>query len=376
MKIQTKSFQRNPPSLVLINEQISDKPGPRRDKINNKSVGSVKLVLLSGEIVEPKLEARSESSSSNLTTKLNFIEVCSGAGGLSSGFISSGFVPIFLNDSDKTCCETLEPNHPDVNVIQQSMTDIDLNEYLDKDIDLLMGGVPCQSFSQAGKKRGLNDVRGSLIIHFIEMVSLLKPKVFMIENVKGLKTHNKGETFKHVLGKINQLDYKTEWKILNANDYGVPQKRERMFIVGIRNDIQKRYLYPNPEKYKPVLRDVLLNCPESEGYKYKEKKYKVMDLVPEGGCWVDLPVEIQKEYMMKSYYTSGGKRGMAKRLAMNKPSVTLMTSPCQKQTERCHPTKTRPLQILEYSRIQTFPDDYKFCGSLTKKYKQISNAVS
>lgn len=100
-----------------------------------------------------------------------------------------------------------------------------------------------------------------------------------------------------------------------------------------------------------------------------------MKLVPEGGCWVDLPIDVQIKYMGNSYTSGGGKRGMARRLSMNKPSLTLLTSPSQKQTERCHPTKTRPLQILEYSRIQTFPDNYKFSGSLSQKYKQIGNAV-
>ena len=100
-----------------------------------------------------------------------------------------------------------------------------------------------------------------------------------------------------------------------------------------------------------------------------------MKLVPPGGCWVDLPIPIQKEYMKKSFFSGGGKRGIARRLAMDKPSLTLLTSPSQKQTERCHPIETRPLQILEYKRIQTFPDNYKLCGSLNQQYKQVGNAA-
>ncbi len=304
-----------------------------------------------------------------------FIEVCSGCGGLSSGFINKNFKPIFLNEINKTFCETLRINHEGVNVINKSMDDIILEPYIGV-VDLLMGGVPCQSFSQAGKRKGLKDKRGNLILTFIKMIDILRPKVFLIENVKGLKTHEKGETLETIINKINEIgNYKTQYKVLNANDYNVPQKRERLIIVGIRNDITKEYKYPEPYTYKPILRDVLEDCPESEGYEYDDKKFKVLDLVPEGGCWIDLPVKIQKEYMMKSYDSGGGKRGIAKRLDMNKPSLTLLTTPSQKQTERCHPRETRPLQILEYARIQTFPDSYEFKGTLAQKYMQIGNAV-
>jgi DNA (cytosine-5)-methyltransferase 1 len=126
---------------------------------------------------------------------------------------------------------------------------------------------------------------------------------------------------------------------------------------------------------KPVLRDVLENCPESPGFSYNDEKTRLMKLVPQGGCWVDIPVNLQKEYMGNSYISGGGKRGILKRLDMDKPSLTLLTTPSQKQTERCHPIETRPLQILEYSRIQTFPDSYIFFGSINQQYKQIGNAV-
>lgn len=305
----------------------------------------------------------------------SFIEVCSGCGGLSSGFINKGFKPIFLNEIDKTFCDTLETNHPHTKIINGSMEDLELEPYINN-VDVLMGGVPCQSFSQAGKRKGLMDKRGNLILTFIKMITTLKPKVFLIENVKGLKTHDKGKTLETIIEKINDIgNYTTQFKVLNSNDYNVPQKRERIIIIGVRNDITKIYEFPVPLEYKPILKDVLENCPISEGWEYDEKKFKVLDLVPEGGCWVDLPVKIQKEYMMKSYNSGGGKRGIAKRLDMNKPCLTLLTSPSQKQTERCHPKETRPLQILEYARIQTFPDNYTFKGNMAQKYIQIGNAV-
>jgi len=305
-----------------------------------------------------------------------FIEVCAGAGGLSKGFIDIGFKPILLNDNDKHCVETLKLNHPDTYIYKGSMVDIDLEKYKNLDIDILMGGVPCQSFSQAGKRRGILDDRGHLIIHFIKMIQVIKPKIFLIENVQGLVTHDKGNTLKLVIDEINKLElYNINYKVLNSNDYSVPQNRKRLIIVGIRNDLNKTFVFPKPHTYKPVLKDVLINCPESPGAIYKQEKIDILKLVPQGGCWVDIPIELQKSYMGKSYYSGGGKRGILKRLDMEKPSLTLLTTPSQKQTERCHPIQTRPLQTLEYSRIQTFPDDYKFSGTINQIYKQIGNAV-
>jgi DNA (cytosine-5)-methyltransferase 1 len=313
---------------------------------------------------------------SKKSTKYTFIEVCAGAGGLSKGFIDIDFHPILLNDTDKSCVETLKLNHPEAIIFKGSMVDIDLEKYKNTDVDVLMGGVPCQSFSQAGKRKGIADDRGKLIIHFIKMIDIINPKIFVIENVQGLVTHNKGETLKQVIDEINKLNrYNVNYKVLNANDYSVPQNRKRLIIVGALKNLSKSFKYPTPHTYKPVLKDVLSDCPESPGAVYNKEKYDIMKQVPEGGCWVDLPIDIQKAYMGKSYDSGGGKRGILKRLDMKKPSLTLLTTPSQKQTERCHPTETRPLQTLEYARIQTFPDDYKFAGSTNQIYKQIGNAV-
>lgn len=308
--------------------------------------------------------------------QLTFIEVCAGAGGLSKGFIDSGFKALLLNDTDKYCIETLKMNHPGTNIIQGSMVDLDLEKYRYEKIDVLIGGVPCQSFSQAGKRKGIKDDRGMLILHFIRAITVLNPNVFIIENVQGLVTHDNGNTLQFVINEIDKIGkYIVSYKVLNANDYSVPQNRKRLIIVGINSSINKTFNFPKPHEYKPVLKDVLIDCPESPGTVYGKDKYDIMKLVPEGGCWVDIPKDIAKQYMGKSYESGGGKRGILKRLDMKKPCLTLLTTPSQKQTERCHPTETRPLQILEYARIQTFPDDYKFSGSINQIYKQIGNAV-
>lgn len=312
----------------------------------------------------------------NNKKQFTFIEVCSGAGGLSKGFIDSDFKALLLNDTDKYCIETLKMNHSNTNIIMGSMVDLDLEKYKHKKVDVLMGGVPCQSFSQAGKRKGIKDNRGKLILHFIKMIDILNPNVFIIENVQGLVTHNKGNTLQMVINEIKKIGkYNINYKVLNANDYSVPQNRKRLIIVGTNSSINKIFNFPKPHEYKPILKDVLENCPKSPGAIYKKEKYDIMKLVPEGGCWVNLPDKIAKEYMGKSYESDGGKRGILKRLDMKKPCLTLLTTPSQKQTERCHPKETRPLQTLEYARIQTFPDDYKFSGSINQIYKQIGNAV-
>ena len=323
------------------------------------------------EIVKTSEPIRQLSS----PTMPTFIEVCAGGGGLSSGLMKAGFTPLLLNDNNKDCCETLKKTHPGVKVICSSMEDLDLKPYIGK-VDLFTGGVPCQSFSQAGLRKGLDDPRGKLMIKFVDMLHILKPKIFMIENVKGLLTHNSGETIKSVVQLLNKENlYNVEYKLLNANDYGVPQKRERVFIIGTLKE--KNINFQFPEKYgkQALLKDVLYNVPPSDGAKYSEEKINLFKLIPQGGCWVNLPEDKQKAYLGKSFLSGGGKRGILYRLSMEKPSLTLLCTPSQKQTDRCHPTEERPLTIREYARIQTFADDYTFIGGVASQYKQIGNAV-
>jgi DNA (cytosine-5)-methyltransferase 1 len=304
-----------------------------------------------------------------------FIEVCAGGGGLSAGLIKAGFTPILLNDNNSDCCKTLKHNHPDANVVCNSMDKIDYSPFINK-VDLLTGGVPCQSFSQAGLRKGLDDPRGDLMIKFIEILNLVKPKIFMIENVKGLLTHDDGKTIEKIIDALNKNKlYNIKYKCLDASKYDVPQKRERVFIVGVLKSITHSFEFPNESLTKKVLKDVLYNVPHSNGAKYNEDKIKLFKMIPQGGCWVNLPENLQKEYLGNSYNSGGGKRGILYRLSMEKPSLTLLCTPSQKQTERCHPLEERPLTMREYARVQTFDDSYEFIGSLNSQYKQIGNAV-
>ena len=311
------------------------------------------------------------------------IELFAGAGGLAIGLERAGFNAVALNEIDKDACSTLRKNRPNWNVLEGDISKIDFTEY--KDMDLLSGGFPCQAFSYAGNKLGFEDTRGTLFFEFARAIKEIKPKVFLGENVRGLLTHNNGKTLNAVKSVIKELGYTLiEPKVLKAIFYRVPQKRERLFLVCIRNDLVKHNNFDWPDLFYKVLtvRDALkkgelfdTDCPPSQGQIYPERKKQILSMVPPGGCWVDLPNDIQREYMQKSYFMGGGKTGMARRLSYDSPSLTLTCAPDQKQTERCHPEETRPLNIREYARIQTFPDKWEFMGSVSSQYKQIGNAV-
>lgn len=312
------------------------------------------------------------------------VELFAGAGGLALGMHMAGFRHILLNEMDATACQTLRRNHPEWNVLEGDIHKVDFTPLRGR-VDFLSGGFPCQAFSYAGKKGGLNDTRGTLFFELARAVSEIQPKVFMGENVKGLLSHDDGRTIEVIKNAIAELGYTLiEPRVLKAIMYQVPQKRERLILIAIRNDIaqQVQFHWPDPYKRVMTLRDAFYkgelfpeDVPESDGQSYPEKKARVMAMVPEGGDWRNLPVEEQKAYMGGSFYLGGGKTGMARRLSMDEPSLTLTCAPAQKQTERCHPIETRPLTVREYARVQTFPDSWMFEGSLTDQYKQIGNAV-
>jgi DNA (cytosine-5)-methyltransferase 1 len=308
------------------------------------------------------------------------VELFAGAGGLALGLEQAGFEEIGLVEIDKYAAETLRINRPKWNVIENDIikvADDGIREYIAHgvDVDLVSGGYPCQAFSYAGYKLGLEDVRGTMFYYFAQIVDELKPKVFLAENVRGLISHDDGKTLQSMINIYESLGYNVTWHLIKANDYNVAQKRERIIIVGIRKEFDIKYILPKPYDYKPVLRDVLNNVPNSIGEKYPAKKKKVLELVPPGGYWRDLPEDIAKSYMGKSYYSGGGRTGMARRISWDEPCLTLTCSPAQKQTERCHPDETRPFSVREYARIQSFPDDWEFSGSMGQQYKQIGNAV-
>lgn len=312
------------------------------------------------------------------------IELFAGGGGLALGMERAGFKNVLLNEFDKYACATLRKNRPEWNVVEGDVRSISFKEYEGK-ADFLSGGFPCQAFSYAGNKGGFEDTRGTLFFELARAVKEVRPKVFMGENVKGLYTHDNGRTFEVIKRVIADLGYSLVTpKVLKAVQYQVPQKRERLILIAIRNDIADKvtFHYPSPYHRIVTLRDAFFkgilydsDVPASIGQEYPKRKREIMEQVPMGGYWKDLPENLQREYMKGSYYLGGGKTGIARRLSLDEPSLTLTCAPAMKQTERCHPTETRPLTVREYARIQTFPDEWEFCGNMTAQYKQIGNAV-
>ena len=311
------------------------------------------------------------------------IELFAGAGGLALGVEKAGFNTLGLIEFDKDAADTLKKNRPNWNVINDDIANIsclDLEKYFSikkGELDLLSGGAPCQAFSYAGKRLGLEDARGTLFYHYALFLEKLQPKMFLFENVRGLLTHDHGKTYATMLDIFTRAGYTIDKQVLNAWNYGVPQKRERLITVGIRNDFvgKTEYRFPKAHSYKPVLRDVLLDCPDGPGVPYGEKKRKIFELVPAGGYWRDIDPAIAKEYMKSCWDMEGGRTGILRRMSLDEPSLTVLTSPSQKQTERCHPLEARPFTVRENARCQTFPDDWEFCGNVSAQYKQVGNAV-
>lgn len=316
--------------------------------------------------------------------KFNSVELFAGAGGLALGLEQAGLHHVALNEFNKEACNTLRKNRPQWNVIEGDVKNIDFSLLRDK-VDVITGGFPCQAFSYVGKRLGLEDARGTLFYEFARAVKEINPVLCVGENVRGLISHRGGETLAGMVSILEGLGYNvlTPPQYLPAVKYRVPQKRERLILVGIRKDVKVEFKYPQPSDKIYTLRDALkkgelFDCdvPISDGAKYSPRKAKYLALIPPGGYWKDFPTEkLKKEYMKGSYYLGGGKTGMARRISWDEPCLTLTCSPSQNQTERCHPDETRPFTVREYARIQTFPDNWEFCGSLGEQYKQIGNAV-
>jgi len=307
-------------------------------------------------------------------TTLRSIELFCGAGGLALGMHNAGIKNRLLVDNDKDCVDTINSNAVLGEGLQASVCDLDLSGFADK-IDIMSGGFPCQAFSFAGMKRGFEDARGTLFYDFARLIDQVKPKLVIGENVRGLLNHDGGKTLAVMIRILQNLGYRTSYRVLRAQFFDVPQKRERLVIFALRNDLESPIVFPVEKDYTVSVRAALTDVVPSDGMKYTEEKHRVMSMIPEGGYWRDLPVDEQQKFMGRSFFLGGGKTGMARRLAWDEPSLTLTCNPAQKQTERCHPSETRPLTVREYARIQCFPDSWDFEGSMSSQYRQIGNAV-
>lgn len=344
-----------------------------------------------------------------MATAISFF---TGAGGLDMGIHRAGFDVKLSVEIEKVYCDTLRLNFPNLNVVQGDINSYDRDKVykeaglnINDEVDLIVGGSPCQSFSTAGKRQAFDDVRGQAMLKFAELVNEIQPKAFLLENVRGLlsaslkhrpisergeeypplsQEEQPGSALKHLLDVIG--NYKVKYQLLNAADYGVPQKRERVFIVGIRSDLNCEFVFPETthgefqidKKPWVTVKDVFERLGEIKHthVNYSQERLKYMKLIPiGGGNWRDLPKDVVKEAMGGAYNSGGGKVGYFRRIHYNRPSPTLLTTPAQKSTNLGHPFEDRPLSIEEYLAIQEFPKDYKIAGTLTQKYTQIGNAV-
>ena len=313
------------------------------------------------------------------------IELFAGAGGLALGLEQAGFEHLGLVEFNKYAADTLIANRPQWKVLCEDIAQVaerDLEQefgIVKYELDLLSGGAPCQSFSYAGKRLGLQDVRGTMFYHYATFLHKLQPKMFLFENVRGLLTHDGGRTFKTILDIFEDEGYTTVHKVLNAWNYGVPQKRERLITIGIRNDLaeQCRFAFPKEHEYKPVVRDIQLdvNPDATQCARYSQNKEAVFALVPPGGYWRDIDPAVAKAYMKTCWDMGGGRTGILRRIGLDEPSLTVLTNPGMKQTDRCHPLEVRPFSVRENARLQSFPDEWIFCGKLSEQYKQVGNAV-
>lgn len=302
------------------------------------------------------------------------IDLCAGFGGMALGFFLAGFSHVAMADIDKASIATLEANKkdfwPEAEILNADICSPEFREAILKiKADVVCAGFPCQPFSQAGKKRGKDDVRSNPFGTIDFILRDVRPKALVLENVAGFE---KDPLFRETLDKLEAAGYCVWTGLLNAEDYRVPQRRKRMFIIACADG--KRFGVIR-KTGRISLREALQGADGDEGFSYPEHKRKVFQLVPPGGCWRDLPEPIRTDYMGNSLRSGGGKTGMARRLSWDEVSPTLTTSPMQRQTERIHPDETRPLNIREYARIQTFPDSYVLKGSTAAKYRGIGNAV-
>lgn len=331
----------------------------------------------------------------------------SGAMGLDLGFEKAGIEISLACEVDKHCRQTIIANKPDIALLgdigsYSAQEILDYAKLAKENVDIMLGGPPCQAFSTAGTRRGFKDERGNIFLKYIELILEISPKYAVIENVRGLlstpllhrphsergngtlsKEEKPGGALKYIVDELRKGGYSISFNLYNTANYGVPQIRERVVIICHRGK-KVPYLYPTHSqtgdfglaKWR-TLRESIgdLNPSQAEYIEFPEGRLKYYRMLKEGQYWKHLPEELQKEALGKSYYSGGGKTGFLRRLSWDKPSCTLVTSPAMPATDICHPEHLRPLSIQEYKRIQQFPDSWVICGSVMEQYRQIGNAV-
>lgn len=326
----------------------------------------------------------------------------SGAMGLDIGMKNGGIDALLACEFNKACRMTIAKNKPEIGLIGD-ITDFTAEEILKmakipegRKVDVIFGGPPCQAFSTAGNRKAFDDERGNIFLKYLSIISEIKPTYVVIENVRGLLSTPfkykdieepiKGGAMMIILDKLKEIGYTVSFNLYNAAYFGAPQIRERVVIIGKLGGGKVSYLQPthNEEgtdglKAWRTLRDAFDdNLPKNVEHhfiEFPEKRLKYYRILKEGQYWKDLPLDLQKEALGKSFYLGGGKTGFLRRLSYSRPSPTLVTNPTMPATDLAHPTEDRPLSVEEYKSIQEFPESWKVCGGILDQYKQIGNAV-
>ncbi len=336
----------------------------------------------------------------NLIPPVVALSFFSGAMGLDIGMKNGGIPALLACEFDKYCRLTIHKNAPDMALIGdiRSYTPDEIRTFAGipkgRKIDVIFGGPPCQAFSTAGARRGLDDERGNVFLRYLDIVSALKPTYVVIENVRGLLSAPypyagiqepiKGGALCVILDRLEKAGYTVSFELYNAANFGAPQIRERVVMIGKLGNEKVPYLSPTHDeqgRYSLPRWRTLANAlrePEIKQHHYidfPEKRLKYYRLLKEGQYWKDLPPELQREAMGAKLELGGGKTGFYRRLDFSRPSPTLVTNPTMPATDLCHPAENRPLSVEEYGRIQEFPDDWIICGPILEQYRQIGNAV-
>lgn len=351
-----------------------------------------------------------KSKRKRLNTKLNCLSFFSGAMGLDIGLEQAGINILLACEIDKASRQTIVKNDTKVGLIgdirNYSINDILQFANISKknEIDLIVGGPPCQAFSTAGKRMGFQDERGNVFLKFLDIISSIQPKYVVIENVRGILSSTlsidindeiinnypidwkkiPGSTLFYIKKKLEHVGYNVSFNLYNSANFGSPQIRERVVIICTKlstkvdhleptNSNDKDYNLPKWKTFKEAISG--LDSKKVDSIKFSEKRLKYISMLKPGENWRNLPLEVQPIAMGNSYHLGGGKTGFYRRLDWNKPSPTLVTHPAMPATELAHPTAPRPLSIQEYKRIQEFPDEWEIQGTLLDQYKQIGNAV-
>lgn len=301
-----------------------------------------------------------------------------GAGGLDLGFEKAGFHVVWANEYDSTIWETFEHNFPKTILDRRSIIDVSPSDIPD-DVDGIIGGPPCQSWSEAGAGRGINDKRGQLFFDYIRLLKNKQPKFFLAENVSGILHPKHTEAFSNIIKEFEGAGYVISWKLLNANDYDVPEDRLRVIIIGYHKKLKKKFEFPEPQKYKPVLRDAIYDLRLAKPAKDKNKT---------NGEELKIP---NHEYMNGGFSTIYMSRNRVR--SWNEPSFTIQAggrhAPIHPQAPKMKFIEQnkrifvpgnehlyRRLSVRECARIQTFPDNFIFkYRDVADGYKMIGNAV-